>query len=51
LNWWLGAINTPNHLHSNHPSIHYSSFNTRAKYNTPRHKSKPPIQSESTIQL
>jgi hypothetical protein len=47
----LGAINTPTHLHSNHPSIHYSSFNTRAKYNTPRHKSKPPIQSESTIQL
>jgi hypothetical protein len=38
--WWLRAINTPNHLHSNHPSIHHSPFNTRAKCNTPRHKSK-----------
>jgi hypothetical protein len=39
----LGAINTPNHLHSNHPSIHHTPFNTRAKQNTPRHKSKPSI--------
>jgi hypothetical protein len=31
----LGAINTPNHLHSNHPSIHYPSFNTKAIHNTP----------------
>jgi hypothetical protein len=36
LNWWLGAINTPNHLHSNHPSIHYSSLNTRAIDSTPK---------------
>jgi hypothetical protein len=51
LNWWLGAIVPHNHLHSNHPSIHNSAFNTRAIHNTPRHKSKPPIQSKSTIQL
>jgi hypothetical protein len=51
LNWWLGAINTPNHLHSNDPSIHYSPFNTRAKHNTPRHKSKPSIRSKSPIQF
>jgi hypothetical protein len=37
--WWLRAINTPNHIHSNHPSIHHISFNTRAKCNTPRHNS------------
>jgi hypothetical protein len=49
--WWLRAINTPNHLHSNHPSIHHSPFNTRAKCNTPRHNSKPPIQSKSPIQF
>jgi hypothetical protein len=39
----VGAINTPNHHSSRHPSIHYSSFNTREIHNTPRHKSKPPI--------
>jgi hypothetical protein len=44
------AINTLNHHSSRHPSIHYSSFNTRAIHNTPRH-SKPPIKSKSTIQL
>jgi hypothetical protein len=49
--WWLRAINTPNHLHSNHPSIHHSPFNTRAKCNTPRNKSKPPIRSKSPIQF
>jgi hypothetical protein len=27
----VGAINTPNHHHSSHPSIPTSSFNTRAK--------------------
>jgi hypothetical protein len=32
----LGAINTPNHLQSNHPSIHYCTFNTRAIYTTPK---------------
>jgi hypothetical protein len=47
----LRAINTPNHLHSNHPSIHHTPFNTRAKHNTPRHKSKPPIRSKSPIQF
>jgi hypothetical protein len=47
----VGAINTPNHHSSRHPSIHFSSFNTRAIHNTPRHKSKPPIKSKSTIQL
>jgi hypothetical protein len=36
---------------SRHPSIHYISFNTRAIHNTPRHKSKPPIESKSPIQL
>jgi hypothetical protein len=41
----------PNHLHSNNPSIHHSPFNTRAKYNTPRHKSKPLIRSKSPIQF
>jgi hypothetical protein len=47
----VGAMNTPNHHSSRHPSIHYSSFNTRAIHNTPRHKSKLPIKSKSTIQL
>jgi hypothetical protein len=47
LNWWLRVINTPNHLFSNHPSIQHSPFNTRAKCNTLRHKSKPPIRSKS----
>jgi hypothetical protein len=27
----VGAINTPNHHHSSHPSIPHSSFDTRAK--------------------
>jgi hypothetical protein len=47
----FGDINTPNHHNSRHPNIHYSPFNTRAIHNTPRHKSKPPIKSKSTIQL
>jgi hypothetical protein len=48
----VGAINTPsNQLHSNHPIIHHSPFNTRAKCNTPRHKSKPPIRSKSPVQF
>jgi hypothetical protein len=34
--WWLRAINTPNHHHSNHPSIHNSAFNTRAIHFTPK---------------
>jgi hypothetical protein len=28
--WWLGAINTPNHHNSKHPSILNIAFNTRA---------------------
>jgi hypothetical protein len=47
----VGAINTPNHHSSRHPNIHYSSFNTRAIHNTPRHMSKPLIEPKSTIQL
>jgi hypothetical protein len=42
----VGAINTPNHHSSNYPRIHYTSFNTRAIHNTPRHKSKPLIESK-----
>jgi hypothetical protein len=34
--WWLRAINTPNHLHTNHPSIHNSAFTTRAIHYTPK---------------
>jgi hypothetical protein len=49
--WWFRAINTPNHLHSNYPSIHHFPFNTRAKCNTPRHNSKPSIRSKSPIQF
>jgi hypothetical protein len=45
------AINTPNHHSSRYPSIHYTLFNTRAIHNTPRHKSKPSIESKSPIQL
>jgi hypothetical protein len=33
----VGAINTPNHHHSSHPSISLSSFNTRAKNTLQRH--------------
>jgi hypothetical protein len=47
----VGAINTLNHLHINHPSIYYFSFNTRVKCNTQSHKSKPPIRSKSPIQF
>jgi hypothetical protein len=34
--WWLGAINTPNHHHTKHPSILNIAFNTRAIDSTPR---------------
>jgi hypothetical protein len=30
VNWWLRAINTPNHHHSKHPSFQHFTFNTRA---------------------
>ena len=33
----VGAINTPNHQHSSHPSIPLSSFNTREKNTLQRH--------------
>jgi hypothetical protein len=33
----VGAINTPNHLNSIHPSFLNFTFNTRAKGYTPRH--------------
>jgi hypothetical protein len=51
VNWWLRAINTPNHHYSNHPSIPHIAFNTRAIDFTPRHKSKQSIHSKSQIQL
>jgi hypothetical protein len=35
--WWLGAINTPNHHNTKHPSILNIAFNTRAIDFTPRH--------------
>jgi hypothetical protein len=38
--WWLGAINTPNHHNSKHPSLLKFSFNKRASAITPRHNSK-----------
>jgi hypothetical protein len=47
----LRAINTPNHHHSNHPSIPHIAFNTRAIDFTPRHKSKRLIHSKYKIQL
>jgi hypothetical protein len=49
--WWLRAINTPNHLHSNNPSIHNSAFNTRAIHFTPKTQFKWSIRSKSQIQL
>jgi hypothetical protein len=35
--WWLGAINTPNHHNTKHPSILNIAFNTRAIASTSRH--------------
>jgi hypothetical protein len=45
----VGATNTPNHLHSSHPSFMNSTFNTRAKAISNAHSidqvlSKPPNQ-------
>jgi hypothetical protein len=37
---WLEAINTPNHLHSSHPSFPTFTFNNRAKAYTPRHNQR-----------
>jgi hypothetical protein len=43
----VGAINTPNHHHSRHPSFQQFAFNTRALDFTPRHKTKDQILSKS----
>jgi hypothetical protein len=45
----VGAINTPNHHHSNHPSIPHSSFNTRAKNTLQRHNQSLQYSSSSKI--
>jgi hypothetical protein len=48
---WLKTINTPNHLHSSHPSFRNSTFNTRAKAFAPRHSQKiKSSQSESCLE-
>jgi hypothetical protein len=47
----VGAINTPNHLHSNHQSIHSFTLNTRAIYTTPKTQFKRSIRSKSQNQL
>jgi hypothetical protein len=46
----VGAINTPNHHHSRHPSFQPFAFNTRALDFTPRHKQeiKPSPKSKIT---
>jgi hypothetical protein len=52
VNWWLRAINTPNHHQSKHPSFLRFSFNTRASAFTPTHKSKEskPLQVSNPLQ-
>jgi hypothetical protein len=45
----VGAINTPNHLHSSHPSFQHFTFNTRAKSYTPRHNQN--IKSSSSLKI
>jgi hypothetical protein len=45
----VGAINTPNHYHSSHPSFQTSTFNTRAKAYTPRHIQK--IKSSPSLKI
>jgi hypothetical protein len=45
----VGAINTPNHHHSSHPSFQTFTFNTRAKAYTPRHNQK--IKSSSSLKI
>jgi hypothetical protein len=46
----VGAINTPNHHHSRHPSFQQFAFNTRALDFTPRHKQeiKSSLKSKTT---
>jgi hypothetical protein len=46
---WLEAINTPNHLHSSHPSLLHFSFNTRAKNTLQRHNQS--IQSSPSSKI
>jgi hypothetical protein len=48
---WLGAINTPNHLIHNHPSISEFSFIARAKAQHSKTQSKQSIQSKPQNQL
>src|SRR5688572_27447908 len=45
----VGAINTPNHHHSRHPSFINSAFNTRALDYTPRHKQEIKSSPKSKI--
>jgi hypothetical protein len=49
----VGAINTPNHHYSRHPSFPAIAFNTRALDFTPRHKqeikSSPSPKSHQTL--
>jgi hypothetical protein len=45
----VGAINTPNHLHSSHPSFLKFTFNTRAIAFTPRHI--PTIKSSPSLKI
>jgi hypothetical protein len=46
----VGAINTPNHHHSRHPSFQHIAFNKRALDFTPRHKQeiKSSLKSKTT---
>jgi hypothetical protein len=52
VNWWLRAINTPNHLQSKHPSFQHFTFDTRASAFTPRHNSieSKPLQVPNPLQ-
>jgi hypothetical protein len=45
----VGAINTPNHHHSRHPSFQPLAFNTRALDFTPRHKQEIKYSPKSKI--
>jgi hypothetical protein len=47
----VGAINTPNHHLSSHPSFPTFSFNTRAKEYTPKTQSKHSILSKLQNQI
>jgi hypothetical protein len=45
----VGAINTPNHLHSSHPSFLNFTFNTRAKAILQRHNQSIQFSPSSKI--